>query len=796
MVARARVALLLVCAAAAGVTFGDATTATDLARAQTARTGAGDARDQRDQREPPAAGLDARSEDGGTNASLPLVEESVRVRIDDGHAAAIYDDVFQNEVPARLEGNYHLFVGEGATATGFAYWNGEEKIVGEIFEREAARNVYEAMTGLHRDPGLLEQAGEGAFSFRVFPIAPGEKKHVQVSTSRWIPRRDGALEWRARLSRADAKVTVEVADARGIASLDSPTHELALERTSPTAWRATAVKPKGTGDEIVLEYALASAPLTLTAQTHHDAGQPAFFTATIAAPKLPSTAARPPSDVTIVLDRSGSMGGDSIVSARAAAKALVERLQPKDRVNVIMFDDKVDALFPAPKELTDAVRRDVDKFIDAIEVRGGTDIAAALARALSSQIKDDRPDVVLFLTDGQSDGPAAMKVANADASDARVFTVGIGDGVDKPLLTRLASIKHGRFTFVRDPRAVRDEFPKVLSQLEDPAIADARLSVEGGVQLDRVYPKTLGDLFPGDELRVFGRANGATQAKLVLEGKVNGAPRRFETTIDPATNAARPWVARGWARARVDDLLEQASESGASEENTNETVELGLAFELVTPFTSFLAIPEAEMTAAAKNAVGSMRDRRKAILAAHKDAAALSRMNMPPGDPVLKVRAPRDAKRVTAAFPFGVSQDLAWDEFSESWMTRFLVPKDAVDGSYDVPVVIVQADGSVTATVAHYTIDARSPEVTVDARVVDGGVELRVMCDEPAMEVRAVGVGVAGSAIALAAGDGGRDHRTFLGKVALAPGKHRLRVVVADAARNETEKLVEIEVVR
>src|SRR5271166_891597 len=133
----------------------------------------------------PAAALEARSEDGASTL-LPLLGETLRARIDDGHATANYTHVFQNESSVRVEGNYRLLVGEGATATGFAYYNGEEKIVGEIFERQDAQEVYDALTGLKRDPGLLEQSGEGGFAFHVFPIEPGEKKRVEVATSRWL----------------------------------------------------------------------------------------------------------------------------------------------------------------------------------------------------------------------------------------------------------------------------------------------------------------------------------------------------------------------------------------------------------------------------------------------------------------------------------------------------------------------------------------------------------------------------------------------------------------------------------
>src|SRR5205823_3238409 len=143
----------------------------------------------------------------------------------------------------------------------------------------------------------------------------------------------------------------------------------------------------------------------------------------------------------------------------------------------------------------------------------------------------------------------------------------------------------------------------------------------------------------------------------------------------------------------------------------------------------------------------------------------------------LKVHAPKDARRVTAMFPFGLVQDLFWDDFSESWMTRFLVPKDVADGTYEVPVVIVNANGTVTAAKASYTIDSKSAGIEVDVKPTEGGVEIRVITDEAAQEVRAaevVRVPTAQKGIALAADP---VKRTFIGKMALPPGKHTIRVV-------------------
>jgi len=739
---------------------------------------------------PPSAGLDARSENGATQ-SLPIVSEKLTVRIDGGHAQSTYEHVFQNASSMRLEGNYHLLVGEGATATGFAYWNGEDKIVGEVFERESAQKVYEALTGLKKDPGLLEQTGEGAFSFRVFPIEPNEQKRVQVSTSHWLERHGDAIEFRARVASANAQVTFDVNDARGVDTITSTTHDIDVVRVSPTEERVTVKKAKDAHPvELSLDYTTNAAPVALSTMVHHDAGHDVYFTASLATPPAAQTT-HTPNDITIVIDRSGSMSGDSIANARAAAIAILDKLASDDAVNVIAFDDKVEHLYDAPRVVTDDVKRDVKRYVATIDARGGTDIALALKEAFKVQKHDDHPDAILFLTDGESDGPSAIAAAQNDSSSARVFTVGIGSGVDKALLARLAQIRHGRFTFIPDIHAVASEFPRVLSQLQAPVLTDITIKAEGAT-IQKMYPSTFSDLFPADEVRVFGRMTGTGPAKIVIEGKDHGVAKTFESPIDVTAVASAPFVARSWARARVDELMGDMREKGETDAVKNEIIDLGLAYELVTQYTSFLAVPEKELTKAASDAVSDMRQQRAKVLAANKDAAALSRMNMPPGDPVLRVNAPRDARRVTAMFPFGLTQDLAWDDLGEGWSTRFLVPKDVADGEYDVPVVIVSRDGTVTATSVHYTIDSKAPSIDVVAKGTAGGADIRVTLDEAALEVRAADADDPQKRTVLTANANANGE--YVGTLRLDHGHHRVRVVVADAARNESERVIDVEV--
>jgi len=704
---------------------------------------------------------------------LPLVSEKLTVTIDRQYADSTLTQTFVNRGAVRLEGRYALSLGESAKVSGFAYWNGSKKIVGEVFEKAVAAEVYGEITGLGRDPGLFEQIGEGAFSFRVFPIEPREEKKIEVRFGRYLPMTGDHYEYRLQLGDVDAQVAIELADDRAVLAVESSTH--------PLARTGNALTTHGKG-ELVLRVKVAQAPLAVHASVHRDAGQDAYVLLSMTAPDAADTAVVP-KDVTLVIDHSGSMQGAPMEHALLAADAVIAKLRATDRVNVIVFDDSVDTLYNTPRPITDAVRAEARAYVAAVKSDGGTDIAGALKRALAAQVVDARPDVVLFLTDGQSDAPAALAIAKADTGDTRVFTIGLGSGVEKPLLARLAAEKRGRFQFIADETMIEAGVMTVFERLDHPVMVD--LAVTGA---QRMYPRSLPDLARGEELVVAARL--PKDGVITVTGVVDGKPVERKVTVALPAATRRAWVGRTWAGARVEDLLQEMAVHGETEELKNEAIELALAYNLVTPYTSFLALPEEELTEAAAQTIADARARKKAIRDAHADAAALSRDDMPPGDPVLSVRAPRDAKQVTAYFPFGLVKDLDWDTRDEQWKVRFLVPKGVSDGLYTARVVIVRGDGTVEVAQAQYKIDASEPDFVAETTASPGGVLIKVTTQG------GIGSVIVGSAadpsvrVTLVDLGGG----VFVGVLPLGTGRHEVRIVVADTARNEADQLVTVEV--
>jgi Ca-activated chloride channel family protein len=570
---------------------------------------------QLEQREPVEAMMIASARTTG----MPLVEERLQVAIDGQHATTTLLQVYDNQTGSQTEGSYRLRAGTGSHVEGFAYWNGEQKIAGEVFEKQLATQVYERVKTRRRDPGLLVQDGEGAFSFRVFPIEAREKKRVELRWTKWLERPTHTVGYRAPVSRADAEIVVTIAGH--VKDVTSPTHKIHVEKTSDGV-RLRSEGARTTG-ELIVEWNVDEPDWQPVAYVQSAGDGDSWFAAELAAPPVDAktVAAK---DVTIVIDRSGSMGGEAIQHARTAAADMIRRLDARDRINVIAFSDEVDPLFAAPQTLDADARSRAIAFAERLRPGGGTDIGLALKTAISTQDKKaERPRVVVFMTDGQSDVQGALDAAHADTGDVRVFTLGLGADVNRPLLQRIAAMKRGRFVYIEKASDIEPEVARLASTIARPVLVNVSIDVEGANAV-RIYPRSVPDLFADDELLITGRLRGKGTAKLVFKGLLGGKAVSFTKSVDfGGAQTQRPWVGRLWAQARVDHLLEELSLGAKdADEMKTEVTELALAYNFVTPYTAFLAIPASEL-GEMRSTVAEERARKAKILADHPDAASL-----------------------------------------------------------------------------------------------------------------------------------------------------------------------------
>ncbi len=220
-----------------------------------------------------------------------------------------------------------------------------------------------------------------------------------------------------------------------------------------------------------------------------------FATLEISAVDVPN-ARRAPVNLSLVIDRSGSMSGEKIAQARRAALRLVDLLDEHDRLAIVHYGSDV-RFFPgafATEENKDRMRR----YVRGISDEGGTNIGDGLM-AGKAQLDVARSDFtvnrLLLLSDGQptvgitsTQGLIAI-ASRLRASGTSVTSLGVGADFNEDLMQRLADVGGGSYGFIRDAESTVALFEKDLQQAGTMVARDVQLSfsLPPGVELREVF---------------------------------------------------------------------------------------------------------------------------------------------------------------------------------------------------------------------------------------------------------------------------------------------------------------------
>jgi Ca-activated chloride channel family protein len=337
------------------------------------------------------------------------------------------------------------------------------------------------------------------------------------------------------------------------------------------------------------------------------------------------------------------------------------------------------------------------------------------------------------LTDGLIGNERDVLAALEDSvGSARVFAFGLGNGTNRWLIEEMAIAGGGRATFVtgdEDPALAVDRF---MEGIDKPVLTDIAIDW-GDWQVDEVHPGRIQDLMAGQPMELAVRLQGGS-GPIWVTGRLAGRP--FEQEIEVEISKGHG-IGSLWARAHVASL-EREQRWGEVEEVKQEILDTALAYSLLTQYTSFVAIERRVI-----NETGDLNtaEQPQELPEGMNYETSVSRRYTPPGDPLLTVNAPEDARAVLAVYPWGDTVHMRWDPLRERWYDRFLVPRDVPDGEIEIVIFILDAENGITRRVEIIVVDSEADEFEAWLEQDRRFTIVHILAEEPLRSIQVQPVG-------------------------------------------------------
>ncbi len=538
-----------------------------------------------------------------------LEEVGIDAAIDDLMTVVSVCQRYRNPGTKHIEAVYTFPLPLEAVLLNFEVELGDQRMAGTVIAKSEAEERYEDAITDGDAAVLLEQAQPGLYTASVGNLAPGETATIRF-------RYGLLLRWNGDIVRLMMPTTIAPRygdpSAGGLSPHQSPEFSFDAERSfhlqiairgvlHDARWSSPshdiAVIPDGR--QTVIEIARPAAmdrDFVLEARSTGTAGTRALLARddgdwVVLASFRPeihdlseSAAHR---SLKIVVDCSGSMGGDSIAQVRIAGERILDSLRPGNLFDIVAFGTGHRVLFGRETAASRTNIAQARHFVRSLDANmGGTEIAAALRAAYGIADEPGMPRDLLLITDGEvwdTDGA----IAAARASGHRIFTVGVGSSVAEPFVRALAQATGGACELVAPREDMAERIHRHFQRILAPPARSARVTWPAPVQ--RAVPDPLPPPYPGDTMHLFGSFAERPQGPVVLELELSDGrtiTHRLEIDALPTatadverTSAARSDLARLGAAQRLPTIDDEEA-----------ATELAVRYQLLSEWTDYLVV--------------------------------------------------------------------------------------------------------------------------------------------------------------------------------------------------------------
>ncbi|MDR2142340.1 MAG: VIT and VWA domain-containing protein [Deltaproteobacteria bacterium] len=405
---------------------------------------------------------------------------------------------YLNETDKNLEIVYTFPLPLGSELLEVKATIGEKTLTAVVKEKKVATRIYEDSIDQGDSAILIELGRDGLYTVNLGNVMAKEEVTVEVQFSQILgydgdrirltiptviapmyygdPQKAGGLEPHqtpdfSLLAEYPFSLKIDLLGEISQALISSPSHQIRLERGEEKV--TVNLESQAFLDR---EFVLSLEKLSsLSYAVAVDDGDEKVIVAGFG-PQLPDYAE--PLTLKILLDCSGSMGGDNIDLAKKALLALLRILGPQDHVSLTRFGSRVEHTLKKLTPLTEPTRQQLEKVIMSIDADlGGTEMGLALAAVfteITPASTELTPAKVLLITDGAVWGVDDI-LATGLKSGQRVFTIGIGLAPGAEVISKLATETMGAMEYLSPGENATLAMTNILGKLKTPTASKVRV---------------------------------------------------------------------------------------------------------------------------------------------------------------------------------------------------------------------------------------------------------------------------------------------------------------------------------
>jgi len=565
----------------------------------------------------------------GNASDVFIKSHHVNVVINNGFAKTEVDQVFGNNADVDLEAVYTFPIPKQASLSEVSLWIDGKEVIGEVVERQKARQIYEDQVSKGNDTAIAEKNDYMTFDVAVYPVRAGGETRVRLvyyqpleidsNIGRYLyPLAEGGVDderiafWAVDNVVHEAfsfdltlKSAFPVKDVRVPGYMDQALIEQSGQAAEEqneqnNAYHIHIESAKGDAltRDIVVYYRLADdVPARVEVVPYRaDENSDGTFMVVVtpAADLQPITEGV---DWIFVLDKSGSMSGGKIATLANGVSKAIGQMGPNDRFRVITFNDSARDFSGGYQNATPGNVQSILGKLSALNADGSTNLFAGVKMAYNG-LDDDRTTNILLVTDGVANvGPTQHSdfLNLLRQYDIRLFTFVIGNSANQPLMERLAKDSNGFAMNISDSDDIVGRIMQIKNKVLYESLHDVQLKFHGERVKD-LTPAKPSSLYQGQQLVMFGRYTGSGPVRVELKAKISGQEHSWDCdAYFPEIDTDNPEIERLWALSRIDETMQEIREVGEKNALRKEIVDLGTEYSLVTDYTSMVVLSDEQM---------------------------------------------------------------------------------------------------------------------------------------------------------------------------------------------------------